>query len=121
MFGGDVEALAEKEAEAKADALKAAKAKADKRAAKIAEIKASTGSTVLTSITDASHIACADLLAGHLSNITVHHVKAENLWGTKFTVWYRTNDKNYTSDQYNTRNCKISGGSVKILGVFEKF
>ena len=91
------------------------------RQAKVDAIKRRTGSTVALNISGKSERACADLLAGHIRNIDVHLVKSESVWGGKFTVWYRDRRQNYGADQYNTRKCQISGGSVKILSVFQNW
>lgn len=91
------------------------------RQAEVDEIKRRTGSTVSLNISGTSQKACADLLAGHIRNIDVHLVQSESIWGGKFSVWYRDRDSYYGTDQYNTRKCQISGGSVKILSVFQNW
>lgn len=104
----------EEEKEARAIARKVRQAEVD-------AIESQTGSTVSLAIAGASEQACADLLAGHIRNIDVHLVQSESMWGGKFSVWYRDRDRDYLPDQYNTRKCQISGGSVKILSVFQNW
>ncbi len=91
------------------------------RQAEVDAIKRRTGSTVSLNISGTSQKACADLLAGNMRNIDVHFVQSESIWGGKFSVWYRDRDMNYGTDQYNTRKCQISGGSVKILSIFQNW
>ena len=87
----------------------------------VEEIAKRTGSTVSLGILGAEEQACADLLAGHIEDIEVHQVQSESVWGGKYTVWYRDRDSSYGADQYNTRKCQISNGTVQILSVFESW
>ena len=89
------------------------------REAEVDDIKRRTGSTVSLDIAGESERACADLLAGHIENVDVHFVMSESMWGGKFTVWYRDRYRDYGPDQYNTRKCRIDGGTVRILSVFQ--
>ena len=98
---------------------KAAARERQRRQSEIDNITRRTGSTVSLDITGEHERACADLLAGHIEDIDVHHVMSESMWGGKFTVWYRDRYREYGPDQYNTRKCQIDGGSVRILSVFQ--
>ena len=91
------------------------------RQLEVDEIEDRTGSTVSLDISSENQKACADLLASHIENIDVHSVQSESIWGGKFTVLYRDRYTNYSADQYNTRKCQISGGTVRILSVFENW
>ena len=91
------------------------------RKLEVDNIRKRTGSTVSLEISDDEKRACADLLAGHIEDIDIHHVQSESIWGGKYTVWYRDRYTNYGADQYSTRKCQISSGAVKILSVFENW
>ena len=91
------------------------------RELEVDNIRRRTGSTVSLEISGAENRACADLLAGHIEDIDVHHVQSESIWGGKYTVWYRDRYTNYGADQYSTRKCQIRSGAVKILSVFESW
>ena len=115
------ERIAREKTEAEVEIRKAEELARQKRQAEIDKITSRTGSTVSIDIKDEAGRACADLLAGHVPNIDVHHVKSESFWGGKYTVWYRDRHSAYSPDQYNTRKCQIKGGSVQILSVFQSW
>lgn len=115
------ERLEKERAEAEEKKLRLEEIARQTRKLEVDNIRRRTGSTVSLDISGTEQRACADLLAGHIEDIDVHHVQIESIWGGKYTVWYRDRYTNYGADQYNTRKCQISGGAVKILSVFENW